>query len=205
MRVVLEKTEAKQIIHPIGYHFLEIYDLVLADYINHMNQRVERGIIDPPHITFRKTFFWEHATQYSKKLFSSYDHVKTGFFNQVFGVLIDSKIFVRFKSVDNQRKSRNNPTSQSELLDRQGQCDGFPPVPTIVLASYRMNKTWSDFTALELICYNNSGEVQWYIDLVNDLEYEAPKLIEIQPQTETKSLLRSKLNKQKHGNSDLQS
>lgn len=91
-------------------------------------------------------------------------------FNEVFGLFIDNKLFIRFKKINPDFSTSNIPTKQTIDFINQQQISGFPDKPTFLFAGYMPDASWSILTNIYLLC--KEGErIIWLKDL-NDIRIE---------------------------------
>lgn len=102
--------------------------------------------------------------------FSENPDVTIGIFNKVFGMVLNDKIFLRFKKMDRSFRVSSVKTKQHRKFMNQHQIDGFPETPTFVFAGYIPNSTWTELDGVYLACWN--GDIlEWY-DEAGNYSYE---------------------------------
>jgi hypothetical protein len=90
------------------------------------------------------------------------DGIKTGKFSQIFGVLVDSKVFIRFKKMDKYFNVSNYRTPQHKKYMHQRPIEGLSTEPTYLFAGYIPDASWAALSGIYVACWN--GEVLQWID-----------------------------------------
>lgn len=127
-----------------------------------------------------------------KEKFLGIEGIEARDFNEVFGLSINRKLFIRFKKLNPDFSTSNIPTRQTLALNYQQTLEGFPDEPTFIIAGYMPNATWTSITNIYLLC--NEGErVLWMKDLNNiQIEQKSFEFIDQEEKAVTK-LVRAKL------------
>jgi hypothetical protein len=93
--------------------------------------------------------------------FSENEKLKIGDFNNIFGINVDNKLFIRFKKMDRNFSVSSTMTRQHKKYLKQHEIDGFPSKPTFLFAGYIPNATWTSLNGIYLACWNGSY-LEWY-------------------------------------------
>jgi hypothetical protein len=102
--------------------------------------------------------------------FSSYDNLKVGEFNNVFGINLQNELFIRFKKMDKNFNVSSLSTKQHRKYLGQQQISGFPEEPTLLFAGYIPNEAWTSLNGIYLACWNGNA-LEWY-DEAGNYSYE---------------------------------
>jgi hypothetical protein len=95
-------------------------------------------------------------------------------FNGVFGILIESKVLIRFNKI-NEHSEFNSDTKQSEDFVNQILMKGFHIDPTLMVLGFEPNKNWTDIFDIRLICRIGHGKdnIVWMDGLITKEYKEA--------------------------------
>jgi hypothetical protein len=68
-------------------------------------------------------------------------------------MVVQNKLFVRFKKMDSTYSVRSLYTSQRGAYMKQGQIPNFPEEPTLLFAGYIPDSTWSAIKGIYVACW----------------------------------------------------
>ncbi|UPK67944.1 hypothetical protein [Chitinophaga filiformis] len=99
------------------------------------------------------------------------ENVIIGDFNQIFGIVIKGKtgsIFVRFKKFNDDMTTSNHQSGQNDDYNNQGAIPGLEDEPTLLIAGYRPDRSWTNIRNIYLVC-RNGDRVIWQKDLTHEV------------------------------------
>ncbi len=100
---------------------------------------------------------------------SSDPDVTIGEFNGIFGVLLQGQVFIRFKKFNDDLTTSNVQTNQTDNYNRQANFAGFGEAPTLLVAGYLPDSSWTSIRNIYLICRDGNGII-WQRDLTTEVK-----------------------------------
>ena len=162
-REVLRLKEAQPILQ--RYHS-EILDVMQSGFSDWLKLREFSNSLDGGSVNYKARtkagIIHDHIEKHVKNQFVGRENVLVDDFNGVFGMVLDDRLFIRFKKMDSTYSVRNLYTRQHRLYMGQGQIAGFPDQPTFLFAGYIPDKTWSSVKGIYIACWQ--GDVLEWVD-----------------------------------------
>jgi hypothetical protein len=109
--------------------------------------------------------------------FQDIENVTTGTFNSIFGLVINGKVFIRFKKIKPGFSTANIQTKQTKEYNQQViEFPDFPGKTIFLYAGYQLNSTWTGINNFYMFC--REGEcITWIKDLSSIAEQTSLNLV----------------------------
>ncbi|NOT77202.1 MAG: hypothetical protein HOP08_19940 [Cyclobacteriaceae bacterium] len=150
-----------------GDHFSRIASVIegaFEDYQRSLSSISAAGIRTDLRIRTAASLVHDMISSRSKLEFSSEARIKVGEFNGIFGMVIDRRIFVRFKKLNSELKTSNIPTQQAQgFIKQQLELPGFGKL-TLLTAGYLLSPTGTAIRNIYLTC-RRGNDIIWHRDL----------------------------------------
>lgn len=150
------------------FSFLKQYNTILYDCV--MNAWIDYNKEYSHHVrsihsqTTRANIIHSHMVYHARNLF---EDIKGVFFierNKLFMVNINDKVLLRFKKLDENKKSGNIETQQTLDFLKQD-LPSMPQHAKNLIVGYELNSLQTSISAITVTCPKNSSEIDWYFDL----------------------------------------
>jgi hypothetical protein len=166
MRTVLTEQEGKELLEQFFPTFVDIFNKSLASLNAFVQTDLANGVTQfTPHV--KSMLMWHYAANHSSAVFGSHSEIRPVVYNKVYGLVFNEVLFIRFKKLSDQLHTSNIPTKQAQALQSQMEITGFPSKPCILTVGYVMDKTFTGFESINLICEKNSQDNHWELDILN--------------------------------------
>jgi hypothetical protein len=148
---VLDEEAARQILGPHESSLQAVFQSALWRYLQH--PPADRAAYT---LNAEATIFNSFLLDEARKTFANTSGIS--FHNNQLLEVINflDLILLRFKRVDENFRTSNNPTSRSEAFSGQSELEGLPPVTTHLNAGYRLNEIRTRYAGAWLICPNRT-------------------------------------------------
>jgi len=153
--------QAKQVIEPIKTELIKCIENGFLGFLKHKDLKDKNLIPIEFEERTKANITHDYIKANVKNCFSQNKKLKIGDFNNVFGINIENKIFIRFKKMNEDLHVSSYKTTQHQKYMGQQQINGFPEKPTFVFAGYIPNKTWTGLKGIYIACWNNDV-LEWY-------------------------------------------
>lgn len=166
MRTVLTEQEGKELLEPYFPAFVDIFKKSLNSLNTFVQSDLANGVTQfSPHL--KSMLMWHYAANHSSLTFGANPEIKPVIYNKVYGLIFNEVLFIRFKKLSDQLHTSNIPTKQAQALQSQMEITGFPSKPCILTVGYVMDKTYTGFESINLICEKNNHANYWDLDILN--------------------------------------
>jgi hypothetical protein len=95
----------------------------------------------------------DHIEKYIRGNFLGREGIIVDDFNGIFGMVLQDRLFIRFKKMDSTYSVRSLYTRQHGKYMKQAQIEHFPEKPTLLFAGYIPDKTWSIIRGIYVACW----------------------------------------------------
>jgi hypothetical protein len=191
MKNILSQREVEEIINPYYDKLMDSMYKAFSDF-----QNIHRNCISIPNLDLNKRTIASLVHDFTQariiEAFSGMDNVYIGKFNKIFGLVIENKVFIRFKKINPDFSTSNIPTKQTrDYEDQQIEFAGFPSRPVYLYAGYQLNSTWTDINNLFIICKEGKN-FQWIKNLTSSYEQQSLTFDDMSIKVESESTNRVK-------------
>jgi hypothetical protein len=161
---ILSQDKATEIFEPYAPQIADAFEEALIDF-----QKLLQCSASVLPFSFsssaKATIFHEILKDRLTAVFTDHDSVKPCTVNQVFGLLIEQSIFIRFKKFNTDYSISGIQTTQfKEFENQRFEIEGMPDSPTLLVAGYLPDKTWSKLTSIAIVCRFNKN-ILWKVSL----------------------------------------
>lgn len=194
MREILHKEEADAL---LGTYYPRIVEAIyngFEDYLDLMRYRSERGKMTDYHARTIASLIHDNIAMSISRQFIDEPAVIAKEFNGIYGLLLEGKLLIRFKKLNEDYSTSNIQTRQTISYDNQESIEGFPEIPTFLYCGYVPDETWSSIKNIYLIC-REGNDNRWIKDLgtidvqQNSLVFEDAEKIGERPRVRAKSAI----------------
>jgi hypothetical protein len=162
-REILRLMEAKPILDDIHKDLLHVIRSGFGDWLS---VREFVGTLEGGPVNYKPRtkagIIHDHIEEFVRAQFSGRGGVLVDDFNGVFGMVVENRLFIRFKKMDSSYSVRSLYTKQHSAYMQQGQILGFPEEPTLLFAGYIPDRTWSSIKGIYVACW--VGETLEWVD-----------------------------------------
>jgi len=164
MNFLISKEETAELAGGYLSRIALIIRQAFQDYLDIVDNQASRGRRANFHARTMASIIHDQIQARAGEEFKTDTNIKVGEFNGIFGLLISSKIFIRFKKLNADMKASNIVTDQVDSFIKQDlEIPGFGK-PTLLTAGYVPEATWTAIKSIFLTC-QREDEVLWYKDL----------------------------------------
>lgn len=161
---MLTQEEVSQIGGAYFGRIASVIEGAFDDFQRSLDSISAAGILTDLRIRTSASFVHDMISSRSKLEFSNEPTVKVGEFNGIFGLVIDSRLFIRFKKLNSELKTSNIPTQQSQgFIKQQFELPGLGRL-TLLTAGYLLSPTGTAIRNIYLTC-RRENEIIWHRDL----------------------------------------
>ncbi len=165
MRTILNQSEAKQIFDPYVDRMVAAFQEAFNTLQYMLNAANENGPFKEYSATAKATMLHDLIKNSIREAFPNCTEHQTVTVNKIFGLRI-GELFIRFKKFNLDFSVAGIPTKQFRKYEKQMPITGFPKNPTLLIAGYIPNKTWTQISGIYLACRVGGG-AEWVEPLLN--------------------------------------
>jgi len=183
-REILRLMEAKPILQDIHEDLLLVIRSGFSDWlrIREFAGTLEGGPVNYKART-KAGIIHDHIEKFVRAQFSRREATQVDDFNGIFGMVVQNRLFIRFKKMDSTYSVRSLYTLQHSAYMKQAQIPGFPEEPTFLFAGYIPDRTWSNIKGIYVACW--IGETLEWVDEFGRYSAEQAILDFDQPENKT--------------------
>jgi hypothetical protein len=153
-RQILRLMEAKPILHDVHEDILHVIRSGFGDWlkIREFAATLDGGPLNYKPRT-KAGIIHDHIEKFVRAQFSEREAIRVDDFNGIFGMVVQNKLFIRFKKMDSTYSVRSLYTRQHWAYMQQAQIPNFPEEPTLLFAGYIPDSTWSSIKGIYVACW----------------------------------------------------
>jgi hypothetical protein len=166
---LLDYDEADEILKPYydsivasiykGYNDFKLMQSIMSD----------SGNLADFEIRTRASFIHDQIRKHLTQCFENNSNVSVGQFNKLFGIVIEKKMFIRFKKINSNYSTSNINTIQTRNFSMQTGIEGIPEQVTHLSAGYTPNRFWTDIQDIQIMC-KIGEQLRWSKNLNSHIE-----------------------------------
>ncbi len=167
----LSQQEVEQIVRKYFPVIAEVINSSFREYLDVRTERSRYGVVDLKPRTCG-SLINDFIKLRLAKAFAGNSEVVVGEFKGIVGILIRGEVFIRFKKLDDELKGSNAQTLQTEKYYKQIDFAGFGVEPTLLVAGFLPDSSWTQLIKIVLVC-REGDTVVWFKDLTTEVKQSA--------------------------------
>jgi len=172
----------------LNSYFELFYSSTLAGYLEFVDNNGEQLLDYRP--TTRANVIYDLVISKLKLGLINDPKVKFLNTNQLLTIIIEDKYILKFKKLNQKRKSSNIPTKQTSLFSTQQNLFDFKNESINLELGYILNKYSTEIEGIYLVCPRNTKSNYWEIDIEDHLLQNKTDLFNIDPNGPKKPVTR---------------
>lgn len=201
MREILKKEEADALLSKYYPRIVDAIQKGFEDYLDLIRYRSEQGKMTDYNARTIASIIHDNIAMSLSLQFSDEPAVSAKDFNGIYGLLLEGKLLIRFKKLNEDYSTSNIPTRQTISYDNQESIEGFPEIPTFLYCGYIHDGTWSSIKNIYLIC--REGNVNRWVKDLGTIDLQQNSLVfEDKDRASERPRVRAKSGIQKTGTID---
>ena len=197
MRNILSKDEVDGLLEKYYPRIITSIEEGFNDYLDIIRYKSSKGELTDYSPRTIASLIHDSIRMRITREFSEAPEVITRDFNGIFGLLLEGKLLIRFKKLNEDFTTANIPTLQTKNFDNQESIEGFPKAHDLY-CGYVHDGAWSSIRNIYIIC--REGDMTLWAKDLSNVAVEQRKLVFMteQPQIEI-PLVRAKISVGKTG------